>query len=172
MIQSVSFLGANLDLDDELLYYAPLDYWIRVDCDKDEVVFGLTPAAPLKEGGYRALEFTVGEKDQVEAGDTLAVAVTGKVRYLEVPVAGLVVKLNRTLEQDMAACLMQAGAGWLACIYTGGVLKTLSPWIDYSGYVEILHGYEGLCVPPGVKASGSPTCRSVYESIRKQKENW
>ena len=171
MIKYIFFMGVNLELDDELLYYAPLDYWIRVDSEKEEVVFGLTPAAPLREGGYRALEFVVEEKDEVEAGDTLAVAVTAKVRYLEVPVTGSIVKLNRAFEQEMAACLMQADSGWLACIRTGGVLKKLSPWIDFSGYVEMLRVYEGHCVPPGVKAAGSPTCRSVYESIRKQKEN-
>jgi len=171
MIRNISFMGATLELDDELLYYTPLDYWIRVDREKDEVVFGLTPAAPLKDGGYRALEFVVGEEDEVEAGDTLAVAVTARVRYLEVPVAGIVVKLNRAFEQEMATCLMQEGARWLACIYTGGVLRKLSPWIDFPSYVEVLRVYEGHCVPPGLKAAGSPTCRSVYESIRKQKEN-
>ncbi|MEW5921298.1 MAG: hypothetical protein AB1796_10230 [Bacillota bacterium] len=171
MIRNVSFMGTNLELDDALLYYAPLDYWIRMDREKEEVVFGLTPAAPIKEGGYRAVEFTVQEGEEVKAGDTVAVAVTAKIKYLEAVTGGIVVALNRKLEQNIAGCFTSLDHNWLARIRTDRGGKMLSALIDFSRYLEILRMHEGHCAPPGVKAAGSPTCRSVYESIRKQKES-
>lgn len=170
MLVSVSFMGTNLELDDGLMYYAPMDYWVKLDEGEREIIFGLTPAASLKEGGYRAVEFTVQEGDQIKAGEVVAVAVTAKIKYLETPAGGIIVELNRLFEHHIAACFKQAGTGWLARIRMDDLKEMLPSLLDLSRYIESLRAYEGQCAPPGIKAAGSPTCRSVYDSIRKQKE--
>ena len=170
MLVSFSFRGTELELDDQLFYYAAMDYWVAFDRGKKEIFFGLTPAAPVKEGGFRHLEFTIKEGDKVKAGEIIAVAVTAKIKYLETPASGTVVKLNRELEQNMVECFAKMDLSWLAQIHIENLEETLPLLVDCAAYYKILKSSEGYFLPPGIKGAGSPTCRSVYESIREEKK--
>ncbi len=171
MIRNISFMGANLELDDNLFYHTSFDYWISINRDEGLVTFGLTPASHIKEGGYHSFEYFAQEGETVAQGDPLALAITGKIKYLDVVAGGEIIALNRELEQSTALCQNAVGDScWLASIRTDGEIKILPGLIEFSHYVEMLRRYEMHRTPPGTKGAVSPTCRSVYESIRKQKE--
>ena len=171
MLRNVSFMGASLELDDELIYHASFDYWVKINWDKRQVTFGLTPASNIKEGGYRSLEYFLQEGETVTPGDPLALAITAKIKYLDVVAGGVVVALNRELEQDTASCQNAMGDScWLASINADDEARMLTGLIDFNQYIGMLRHYEKHAISPGSKYSVSPTCRSVYESIRKQKE--
>ena len=171
MIRVVAFYGVDLELDDELFYYPPFDYWIKVNRNEGIVSFGLTPAAHVREGGYRSLEYLVQEGEMVGPGEPLAFAVTAKIKYLDTVAGGVVINLNHALEQSTVSCQTAVGGSCLlASIRTDGGGKILPDIIDFNQYVEMLRWHEKNFAPPGTKGAVSPTCRSVYYSIRKQKE--
>ncbi len=161
MIRKVAFYGVDLELDDELFYYPPFDYWVKVNQSEGLVSFGLNPAAHVREGGYRSLEYLVKEGEMVGPGEPLAFAVTAKIKYLETLAEGVVIDLNRELEQNIASCHTAVnGSCWLASIRTDGGGKILPGIIDFKQYVEKLRWYEMNYAPPGSKGSVSPTCQS------------
>ncbi len=170
MIRNISFMGANLQLEDSLFYHTSFDYWISINRDEGLVTFGLTPASHIKEGGYHSFEYFTQEGETVVQGEPFALAITGKLKYLDVVASGVIISLNRELEQSTAPCQNAVGDScWLASIRTGKEVEMLPDLIEFSYYVELLRMYEMHRTPPGTKGAVSPTCRSVYESIRKQK---
>lgn len=165
------FMGKKVELSEDLQYYPPLDYWVKLDAEQQTVTFGLTPTGNIKEGGYRSLEFMVGEGDEISQGDMIAVSITAKVKYLESIAGGKIISLNQGLETEinkleekpLAAC-------WLATIATSELENVSRVVIDVKEYMDKLNEFAQCAPPPGVKA-GSPTCRSVYAAIKQQKES-
>lgn len=163
----INLLGCEIELYENLYYHPRLDYWIQVEED-GSVIIGLTPTGALKEGDYRSIEFTVGESDRVQPGDTIAVAITGKIKYLETFAGGVIEAVNKDLEKEIPSFEENP--------YTDIWLVRLSTEKDVTGELvtasEYCTGLERVnhhAVPQGKKAAGSPTCRSVYQAIREQK---
>lgn len=162
------FLGKEIELLDDFLYDVQRDYWLYSDGGKNILTFGLTPSGILKEGGFRSVEFTVSPGDSVQAGDTIAVAVTGKIKYLEAPVAGSITEVNLALEKSTDFINETPYAYWWLARITpadpvaGGNIKNLACYLDVLCETDQRSAH-------GAKGGGSPTCRSVYEAIQKQK---
>lgn len=164
---TLTFLGKEIKLSGDFLYDCARDYWVSVNKEKNIATFGLTPAGVQKEGGYRSIEFTVDAGDVVDAGDTIAVAVTGKVKYLETPASGKVIEVNKAFEEKISV-IDQAPyvCWWLARIELSGT--DADELINVEEYCAVLEDLDRRTI--SVKAAGSPTCRSVYQSIREQKD--
>lgn len=167
----ICFKGNNVELDEKKLFFPPLDYWVEIDEKEGLVSFGLTLTGSIKEGGYRSLEFAVEEGDTVAFGDIIAVAVTGKIKYLESIASGRVAAINSELESS-PELLEKAAVNplWLMQISTFSLDEARSALVDLSRYREILGEIEAGGLPPGVKGPGSPTCRSVYEAIQRSQD--
>ncbi|MBS4032362.1 MAG: hypothetical protein KGZ63_13220 [Clostridiales bacterium] len=165
---TLTFLGKEIKISGEFLYDCARDYWVSVNKEKNIATFGLTPAGVQKEGGYRSIEFTVDASDQISAGDTIAVAVTGKVKYLEAPASGTVIEVNKALE-DKISVIEQAPyvCWWLARIELSGT--GADEFTNVEEYCAVLEETDRRTIS-GIKGAGSPTCRSVYQSIREQKD--
>jgi len=168
-MDKLMFLGREIELSEEFLYDPHRDYWVSVEELGRCLTFGLTPAGVLKEGGYHSIEFTVPVGEEVQTGDTIAVAVTGKIKYLEAPAAGRVLEVNRLLEQS-AAVIAEAPytCWWLVRQEITGE-NDLACLVSAAEYRTVLAEADGRAAH-GVKGVGSPTCRSVYEGLRAQKE--
>ena len=162
---TVDFLGQKTVLDENLLYYQPSDYWVRPE-KEGLVVFGLTPAGIIKEGGYRSIEFTVNEGDAVRPGDVIAVAVTGKIKYLETIAGGVILDVNRRLAEQLSLCnTADLNHLWLVRLQKqNDMAANLVTYQEYGKALKQLN----RGVPPGAKGPGSPTCKSVYEAIKEQ----
>ena len=170
-MQVFEFMGNNIELAEDVQYYPPLDYWVKLDREQQTVTFGLTPTGNIKEGGYRSLEFLVEEGDEVSQGDMIAVSITTKVKYLESIAGGKILSLNQGLEEEIIKLEGKPFAEcWLAIIATNELEGVNRMVTGAEEYKNKLNDFAQCAPPPGVKA-GSPTCRSVYAAIKQQKES-
>ncbi len=168
---TLDLLGKKVELDAEAKYYPLLDYWVKLERDKQNVIFGLTPTGNIKEGGYRSLEFVVEEGEEISRGDTIAVSVTAKVKYLEAMSSGKILALNKALAEDIKSLEQKKLSDcWLAIITTSNLEDLDSILVDVKEYIGKLNEFAQTSPPPGAKG-GSPTCKSVYSSIKLQKES-
>ena len=167
---TIVFLGKEITMSDNFLYDIQRDYWLYYDENRNIVTFGLTPSGVWKEGGCRSVEFTVAAGDTVQTGDTLAVAVTGKIKYLECPVGGKVLEINGALEATTQMLENTPYAYWWLAR-----LIPEKPVVE-EGTITALEHYLSVLLETdrrnahGAKGGGSPTCKSVYSAIQKQKD--
>jgi glycine cleavage system H lipoate-binding protein len=168
MTKTLEFLGREITLTPDFLYDMQRDYWLRYDADTNILTFGLTPAGVCREGGCRSLEFTVTAGDSVQPGDTLAVAVTGKIKYLEFPAGGEVLELNSALEADTSLIERTPyDCWWLARLSPEKPLQAVGTIAGLEQYVAALREAD-LRAAHGAKGGVSPTCKSVYTAIQQQ----
>lgn len=171
-MEQICFKGNTVELDEKNLFFPPFDYWVEINEKEGLVSFGLTPTGCIKEGGYRSLEFVVEEGDTVAFGDTIAVAVTAKIKYLESIASGRVAAINRELENNPELLeKVKDTSLWLASISTSALEELDQLLVDLPHYQKILDEIEAAGLPPGVKGPGSPTCRSVYEAIQRPQKD-
>lgn len=164
---TLTFLGKEIKLSGNFLYDCGRDFWVSVNKENNIATFGLTPAGVQKEGGYRSIEFTVDAGDEVHPGDTIAVAVTGKIKYLEAPASGKVLEVNKALEEKISVIESAPYvAWWLARIQLSEI--GADEFANVEEYCAVLEDIDHRTIT--VKGAGSPTCKSVYQSIREQKD--
>ncbi len=164
------FMGKRVELEEEIRYFPPFDYWVKLEEDQNLLTFGLTPTGNIKEGQYRSVEFTVSEGDEISCGDVIALAITGKLKYLDSMAAGKITDINRDLEKDINFLKGNLYNGWLVSLVSPEAGQVYDNMVELSDYQEILKRIEQGAPPPGVKGGTSPTCRSVYQAIKEQKE--
>lgn len=169
-MESFEFMAKTVELDEDLRYYIPFDYWVKLEEDRDLLTIGLTPTGNIKEGEYRSVEFSLKEGDEIFCGDVIAVSITGKIKYLDSMVDGRVIAVNWELEKDIDTLKGSLQDGWLLRINTANAREVYEDMKTLWDYKEILKRFEAAAVPPGTKGGTSPTCRSVYQSIKEQKE--
>ncbi|UNC91586.1 glycine cleavage system protein H [Candidatus Contubernalis alkaliaceticus] len=169
-MESFQFMAKPVQMDENLRYYIPFDYWVKLEEERDLITLGLTPTGNIKEGEYRSVEFALKEGDEITCGEVIAVAITGKIKYLDSMVEGRVVAVNRDLEKDIDTLKDFFKDGWLLSINILNAKEVYEDMVTLSEYKEILKKFEAGAVPPGTKGGTSPTCRSVYQSIKEQKE--
>lgn len=169
-MESFEFMSKKVELDEGLRYFTPYDYWVKLEEEKGLITLGLTPTGNIKEGEYRSVEFSLKEGDEISCGDVIAVAITGKIKYLDSMVDGRVAAVNWKLEKDINIMKGSLEEGWLLRINTSNAREVYEDMVPLSEYKEILKRFEAGAVPPGTKGGTSPTCRSVYQSIKEQKE--
>ena len=132
--------------------------------------FGLTEPELVLVGGINDLEWLVGEGEEVKQGQSIAIVITGKIKYLDAPLAGAV-RLNLNVKGDTALITEDPyGRGWLFQINTGsGPEAGLVGLAPAEAYIESLQNSEGCKNPEGLKGGVSGICKAVYSGIREQK---
>jgi glycine cleavage system H lipoate-binding protein len=168
MVCIEKFLGQRVEIPADRRYHVKQGLWAKGE-GKD-VLFGVTQPALVLGGGINDLDWLVPEGRSVGQGESVLFAITGKILYLEAPVAGAI-SFNTTLKRDLSAVAADPyGAGWLFRIApemaVDEVLKGLSSAEDY---LETLKHSEGFKNPEGLKGGVSGICKAVYSGIREQK---
>jgi glycine cleavage system H lipoate-binding protein len=163
-----NFLGHQVEIPDDLRYDVNQGLWgRRVD---QTIVFGLTQPFLVLAGGVKDLDRLVEESQMVQKGETILFAITGKLLYLEAPVAGSV-QFNRiTLENPSRIVTDPYDQGWLFLIQPDGVLnQNYQALLSPQNYLEKLRHSDGLKNPEGIKGGVSGICKAVYSGIGEQK---
>jgi len=165
MVCIEKFLGQRVEIPEDRRYEVKQGLWAKGE-GKD-VLFGLAQPALVLGGGINDLDWLVPEGQSVGQGESVLFAITGKILYLEAPVAGTI-SFNKTLKQSLSAVAADPyGSGWLFRITperaVDEVLKGLSSAEDY---LAILKHSEGLKNPEGLKGGVSRICKAVYSGIR------
>jgi glycine cleavage system H protein len=162
------FLGRRVEVPEDRRYYVKQGLWAK--SDGQEIVFGLSEPALVLLGGLKDVDWLVTEGNDVQEGESVVFAITGKILYIDSPIKGTV---HFNLEMKESLDLVSSdpyGKGWLFRIEPQeGTEKALESLTDASGYIESLKGTEGFKNPEGLKGGVSGICKAVYSGIGAQK---
>ena len=161
------FLGKRIEIPEDRHYYTKNGLWAK--SDGRGIVFGLSEPALVLMGGLKDLDWLVKEGQPVKEGESVIFAITGKILYIDSPIAGIVY-FNPEIKQSTSLTLEDSyGKGWLFRIEPEGeVEKVLHQFADADTYIESLKGTEGFKNPEGLKGGVSGICKAVYTGIRDQ----
>ena len=163
------FNGHRIEIPEDRYYLSGPELWIREN--GQTLVVGLTQAGVVLAGRVASLEYLVEEGQVVSSGDAVAFAVTNKVKYIEVPLAGNILNLNSSLVHHPR--LFQEdpyGKAWIFTFRPSGTINLSGHFLDPTSYQQRLLRSEPSGNPQGLKGGASPTCRTIYSGIRGQKE--
>ena len=162
------FLGRRVEIPEGRFYFPKPGLWAKAE--GGSVVFGLTEPFLVLAGGFNELDWLVEEGQVVEAGEAVVFAITGKILYIDTPIAG-VITFNVSVKEDR--CLVADdpyGKGWLFGIKPGGSVEAaMSGALNAHEYLESIKGTEGFRNPEGIKGGVSGMCKAVYSGIKEQK---
>ena len=161
------FLGKRIEIPEDRHYYTKNGLWAK--SDGRGIVFGLSEPALVLMGGLKDLDWLVKEGQPVKEGESVIFAITGKILYIDSPIAGIVY-FNPEIKQSTSLTLEDSyGKGWLFRIEPEEeVEKVLHQFADADTYIESLKGTEGFKNPEGLKGGVSGICKAVYTGIRDQ----
>jgi glycine cleavage system H lipoate-binding protein len=142
------FLGQCVDIPDHLHYDIKQGLWAKaVD---DTLVFGFTQPAIVLSGGIKDMDPLVDESHKVSRGQSILFVITGKIIYLEAPVAGVIIFNKRVVDDPSGISADPCDKGWLFLIKTeksaDQLLESLASAEDY---FQNLRNSEGLKNPEG-----------------------
>ena len=162
------FLGKRVEIPEDRRYVIKPGLWAKAE--GPDVRFGLTEPELVLAGGVNDLEWLVWDGEEVEQGQSIAIVITGKIKYIDAPLAG-VLGLNPEVKEATSLIVQDPyRQGWLFQIKTGSeantALEELSP---AEAYVESLQNSEGCKNPEGIKGGVSGICKAVYTGIKDQK---
>ena len=168
MAQIEKFLGRMVHIPEDRRYQTKQGLWVRQD--GPFLVLGLTEPALILMGGLNDLEWLVPEGEAIKAGDSVIFAITGKILYLESPIAGGI-HFNPLAKESPASVLADPyGEGWLFKIAPQEEPSLLLELLSTpKAYMESLRGTDGFKNPDGLKGGVSGICKAVYTGIREQK---
>ena len=161
------FLGKRVEIPKDRRYYTKNGLWAK--SDGWAIVFGLSEPALVLMGGLKDLDWLVKEGQPIKEGESVIFAITGKILYIDSPIAGIVY-FNPEIKQSTSLTLEDSyGKGWLFGIEPEEeVEKILHQFADADTYIESLKGTEGFKNPEGLKGGVSGICKAVYTGIRDQ----
>ena len=154
------FLGREITLPEDRSYLPEEGVWVKEGSDGSLLV-GLTEPALLLMGGVRQVESLVEDTVVVTAGETVCLALTGKLKYIASPANGRITFAHPGPE------LNQAPYG-TALFSLTGTDTDLSRLADAAGYAEVLSSSEGARNPGGDKGGVSSICKALYWGIGQQ----
>jgi glycine cleavage system H lipoate-binding protein len=162
------FLGRRVEVPEDRRYVVKPGLWAKAE--GPEVRFGLTEPELVLAGGVNDLEWLVWDGEEVEQGQSIAIVITGKIKYIDVPLAG-VLRLNPKVKESTSIIVQDPyGQGWLFQINPGsGTEAALQGLSAAEAYIESLQNSEGCKNPEGLKGGVSGICKAVYSGIRDQK---
>jgi len=163
-IKVENFLGQELALPEDFLYDPGEGLWAR-ELEDGRMAFGITEPALLMAGAVRQVEILVEDGSEVEAGDTVLLALTSRLKYVATPVSGTVHFPDMA---DLAARLAEATYDTTLFLIKVGRHGTHG-LLDANDYAESLRATEGARNPGGAKGGVSPTCKAVYMGLGEQK---
>lgn len=159
-----NFLGRDLIIPDDRSYYPAEDLWLKKE-DDGRVAVGLTEASVLMAGTIREVEFLVEDGSKVRTGETVALALTAKLKYIAAPLSGTLIcptdlgHLPPKLMEDPYRTVL------FHMIPQG---EEIGDFFDAEGYSNALKDSDGARNPGGNTGGVSPTCKAVYMGIRDQ----
>ncbi len=162
------FLGQRVEIPEDRRYDIKQGLWGR--CVDQTIVFGLSQPALVLTGGVKDIDWLVAENQTVRQGQSVVFAITGKILYLDAPVAGAV-QFNGAIRENPSRIANDPyDQGWLFRIQPeGGVYRPYQVLASPQAYLENLHRSEGLKNPEGIKGGVSGICKAVYTGIGEQK---
>ncbi len=162
------FLGRRVDIPEDRRYYPKPGVWAQED--GRDVRFGLTEPFLVLAGGIKEMDWLVDEDQVVQAGEAVIFAITGKILYIEAPVAGTIV-FNPAAKENVGLVLEDSyGSGWLFKITPEANSEVeIKNGSDAGEYIECLRDSEGFRNPDGIKGGVSGICKAVYSGIGGQK---
>ncbi|MFZ0613425.1 MAG: hypothetical protein WAM73_14395 [Desulfobacterales bacterium] len=162
------FLGKTVEVPEDRRYFPKQGLWGR---QQDQgIVFGLTQPALVLMGGIKDLDWLMEEGQMVRAGESVAFAITGKILYIDTPVAGAIHYNGIVKENPEWAGRDPYGEGWLFRIEpVGDINGALQLLVAAKTYLEALKNTEGFKNPEGIKGGVSGMCKAVYSGIGRQK---
>jgi len=162
------FLGKRVEIPEDRSYVVKPGLWAKAE--GPEVRFGLTEPELVLAGGVNDLEWLVWDGEEVKKGQSIAIVITGKIKYIDAPVAGIL-RLNPGIKEATALIGQDPyEEGWLFQIKTRSEANAaLEEQSLAESYVESLQNSEGCKNPEGIKGGVSGICKAVYTGIKEQK---
>ena len=168
MAHMENFLGIRVEIPDDRRYVIKPGLWAKKE--DGEIFFGFSRPALVLAGGLNDLEWLVLDGQEIQKGESLLFAITGKILYLDAPLTGIV-HFNPQAKKDPSSVSKDPyHQGWLF-----GIRPTEDPesafqgFEDFQEYMEALKFSEGGKNPQGLKGGVSGMCKAVYTGIREQK---
>jgi len=159
-----NFLGRELVLPDDRLYDAAEGLWIKQELGGGCSI-GISEPALLMAGTLREIEMLAESGSHVKAGETVALALTAKLKYIAAPVSGTLTYPADT--DNLAESIMKDP-------YSAAVFGIAADSADSEGlldaraYADALKDSDGARNPGGHTGGVSPTCKAVYMGLREQ----
>ena len=162
------FLGKTVEIPEDRHYCAKLGLWGRQE-DRT-IVFGLTQPALVLMGGIKDVDWLLEEGQTVQANESVAFAITGKILYIDTPVTGEVHYNKITAGNPAQINADPYGQGWLFLIKpAANIVTAYQTLVSAESYIETLRNTEGFKNPEGIKGGVSGICKAVYSGIGQQK---
>lgn len=165
------FNGYRIEIPEDRYYLPGPDLWVQAKEGSEELIFGLTRAGLILAGNVVSVEYLVEEGQTVSSGDAVAFTVTNKIKYIETPLSGMIFKLNTDVVTRPD--LFQEdpyGKAWIFSLQLPDPVNLSTYFLDAVSYQQRLLHSEACGNPKGLKGSSSPTCRTIYSSLRSQKQ--
>ncbi len=162
------FLGTCVNIPDDRQYFSKKGLWARQN--EGFVVFGLTEPALVLAGGINDLDWLVSDGQPVSIGDTVIFCITGKILYIDAPLAGDI-HFNHSSKPNVSLIANDPyGQGWIFKIRPEEpIAYELREFSSAEEYIQSLKLTEGFKNPDGLKGGISEICKAVYSGIREQK---
>jgi glycine cleavage system H protein len=157
-------LGKKVEIPEDRRYLVKPGLWAKTE--GAEWRFGFTEPELVLIGGINDLEWLCQDGEEVTQGQSVAIAITGRIRYIDAPIPGLL-RLNPQTKHSISED--PYGQGWLFQIRprdTEGDYQALPPAEEY---IRSLQNSEGCKNPEGLKGGVSGICEAVYTGIKEQK---
>lgn len=164
-IKVQNFLGRVLVIPQDRLYDPTEGLWVKKQ-DSGRLAIGLTEATLLMAGSIRDLQMLVEDGAHVNAGDTVLLALTARLKYIAIPISGVLI-CHHDLENQAAKILEDPYNTELFYVVPDSSSST--QLIDAADYAERLGDSDGARNPGGHKGGASPTCKAVYMGLGQQK---
>lgn len=171
MLVVEGFNGYRLEIPEDRYYLPGVELWVQTQENGNELVLGLTQPGVILGGGIVSLEYLVENGQVVSSGDTVAFAVTNKVKFIETPLAGTILSLNQAVIDNPGLFQEDPYArAWIFSLRLSGPANLPDHFLDPFSYQQRLLHSEACGNPEGLKGGSSPTCRTIYSSLRSQKK--
>ena len=82
------FLGKRVEIPEDRRYYTKQGLWAK--SDGWGIIFGLSEPALVLMGGLKDLDWLVKEGQPIKEGESVIFAITGKILYIDSPIAGII----------------------------------------------------------------------------------
>lgn len=163
-----NFMGIRVEIPEDRRYVITPGIWAKKE-DR-EIVFGFSRPALVLAGGLNDLEWLVPDGQEIQKGESLVFAITGKILYLDAPLTGIV-RFNPQVAKDPSIVSKDPyHQGWLFRLSpTEDPESAFQGFADFQEYMEALKFSEGGKNPQGLKGGVSGICKAVYTGIREQK---
>ncbi|MBI5601754.1 MAG: hypothetical protein HY879_00200 [Deltaproteobacteria bacterium] len=163
-----NFLGIRVEIPEDRRYVIKPGLWAKKE-DR-EIVFGFSRPSLVLSGGLNDLEWLVPDGQEVQRGESLVFAITGKILYLDAPLTGIV-RFNPQAAKDPSIVSKDPyHQGWLfRLLPTEDLESAFQGFAAFQEYMEALKFSEGCKNPQGLKGGVSGICKAVYTGIREQK---